>query len=115
MPFFRKISINIYIFFLNLFLFNSILEIPLQPLKVKGIPKYKNISILEPGKKLILKDKIILIEEGDSIVNNDLLFLAKVKIGSSSQIFNLILDTGSNIFWVAQNGCSGTHNIKNFF
>jgi len=111
----KRIYINIYIFLLNLFLFNSILEIPLQPLKVKGIPKYKNISILEPGKKLILKDKIILIEEGDSIVNNDLLFLAQVKIGSSSQIFNLILDTGSNIFWVAQNGCSGTHNIKNFF
>ena len=111
----KRIYINIYIFLLNLFLFNCILEIPLQPLKVKGIPKYKNISILEPGKKLILKDKIILIEEGDSIVNNDLLFLAKVKIGSNSQLFNLILDTGSNIFWVAQNGCSGTHNIKNFF
>ena len=61
----KRIYINIYIFLLNLFLFNSILEIPLQPLKVKGIPKYKNISILEPGKKLILKDKIILFKLPD--------------------------------------------------
>ena len=111
----KRIYINIYIFLLNLFLFNSILEIPLQPLKVKGIPKYKNISILEPGKKLILKDKIILIEEGDSIINNNLLFLTNVKIGTPSQSFNLILDTGSNLFWVAKDGCSGSHEIKNFF
>ena len=112
---FKRIYINIYIFLLNLFLFNSILEIPLQPLKVKGIPKYKNISILEPGKKSILKDKIILIEEGDSIINNNLLFLTNVKIGTPSQSFNLILDTGSNVFWVAKDGCSGSHEIKNFF
>ena len=105
----------IYIFLLNLFLFNCILEIPLQPLKVKGFPKYKNISILEPGKKLLLKDKIILIEEGDSIINNNLLFLTNVKIGTPSQSFNLILDTGSNVFWVAKDGCSGSHEIKNFF
>ena len=111
----KRIYINIYIFLLNLFLFNSILEIPLQPLKVKGIPKYKNISILEPGKKSILKDKIILIEEGDSIINNNLLFLTTVKIGTTSQTFNLILDTGSNVFWVAKDGCSGSHEIKNFF
>ena len=65
MPFFRKISINIYIFFLNLFLFNSILEIPLQPLKVKGIPKYGNLSIFELGNEILLKDQIILIEEGN--------------------------------------------------
>ena len=112
---FKRIYINIYIFFLNLFLFKCILEIPLQPLKVKGFPKYKNISILEPGKKLLLKDKIILIEEGDSIINNNLLFLTTVKIGTTSQSFNLILDTGSNVFWVAKDGCSGSHEIKNFF
>jgi len=112
---FKRIYINIYIFFLNLFLFKCILEIPLQPLKVKGFPKYKNISILEPGKKLLLKDKIILIEEGDSIINNNLLFLTNVKIGTPSQSFNLILDTGSNVFWVAKDGCSGSHEIKNFF
>jgi len=111
----KRIYINIYIYLLNLFLFNCILEIPLQPLKVKGIPKYKNISILEPGKKSILKDKIILIEEGDSIINNNLLFLTTVKIGTTSQSFNLILDTGSNVFWVAKDGCSGSHEIKNFF
>ena len=112
---FKRIYINIYIFFLNLFLFKCILEIPLQPLTVKGFPKYKNISILEPGKKLLLKDKIILIEEGDSIINNNLLFLTNVKIGTPSQSFNLILDTGSNVFWVAKDGCSGSHEIKNFF
>ena len=116
MPFFRKISINIYIFFLNLFLFNSILEIPLQPLKVKGIPKYGNLSIFELGNEILLKDKIILIEEGNSIISDDNLFLANVKIGSNSQSFNLLLDTGSHIFWVAKNGCLGTHStITNFF
>ena len=111
----KRNYINLYIFFLNLFLCNNLLEIPLKPLKIKGIPKYKNISLIEPGKNIIIKNNTILQEEGDSIVNNELLFLANIKIGSQSQGFNLILDTGSNLLWVAKNGCSGRHNITNFF
>ena len=112
---FKRIYINIIIFLSNFFLLNSILEIPLQPLKIKGIPKYKNISLIEPGKKIIIKNNILLQEEGDSIINNELLFLANVKIGSNSQGFNLILDTGSYLLWVARYGCSGSHKISNFF
>ena len=115
MSLFKRIYINIIIFLSNFFLLNSILEIPLQPLKIKGIPKYKNVSLIEPGKKIIIKNNILLQEEGDSIINNELLFLANVKIGSNSQGFNLILDTGSYLLWVARYGCSGSHKISNFF
>ena len=91
---------------------------PLNPIHVKGIPKYKNIQIIDPiqvneGNKSI--NNRFLIEEGNSVIDTNLLFLANVRIGSNKQQFNLILDTGSYIIWVAQKGSIDSVHINNHF
>ena len=99
---FQNIPIYLCLFLINLFYSVSILEIPLQSIKVEGIPKYRNITRFKPGNKIILNNNVFYYEEGDSVVSKDLLFLANIKIGSNHQKFNLVLDTGSSILWVAQ-------------
>jgi len=112
---FQNIPIYLCLFLINLFYSVSILEIPLQSIKVEGIPKYRNITRFKTGNKIILNNNAFYYEEGDSFVSKDLLFLANIKIGSNHQKFNLVLDTGSSILWVAQKGCKGTYAITNFF
>lgn len=77
---------------------NSIIEIPLTSIKVKGVPKYSNFKLIE---SIPIsdenKDKRILIEEGNALIDMNLLFIANLKIGSNKQEFNLVLDTGSYI------------------
>ena len=111
----KNIQIYLYIFLLNFFFSNSILEIPIQTIKVKDVPKYQNISKIKQGQKILINNQVFYYEEGDTVISYDLLFLANIKIGSNSQEFNLILDTGSNLLWVAIQGCSGDHKISNFF
>ena len=111
----NNFSMYLYIFLLKFFFINNLLEIPLETIKVKGIPKYQNISIIEPEQKIITNNQVIFHQEGGSVINNDLLFLANIKIGSNSQKFNLVLDTGSYLLWVAKKGCSGSNRITKFF
>ena len=54
-------------------------------------------------------------KEGNTFLNRDILFIAKIKIGSQKQIFNLLLDTGSSILWVGRNTCGGNNKIINKF
>ena len=110
--------INISVLLLCISFSISIVEIPLNPLHVKGIPKYNNIQIIEPmeineGNKSI--NNRFLIEEGNAVINTNLLFLANIRIGSNKQQFNLILDTGSFIIWVAQKGSIDSIPIFNHF
>ena len=77
---------------------NCLLEIPLTPIEVKGIQKYKNIKIKIPDYSK--NNKTLFIDEGKTLINNNLIFLANIKIGSNNQQFNLVLDTGSFVLWV---------------
>lgn len=92
-----------------------ILEIPLKPLKIQGIPKYKNITVSEPYENYKSSNNYSFYEHGNSYINGNLLFLATIKLGSNKKEFNLLLDTGSPVFWVAKNGVTGKNYITNFF
>ena len=111
----KRTYFSLILVLINYYFTNSILEIPLQGVRIKGVPKYPNITMIESGKKIIINKKVIFYEEGNTITNGNLLFLANVKIGSNSQNFNLVLDTGSNLLWVAEKGCSGENTITNYF
>jgi len=94
---------------------NCVIEIPFNIVNVKGIPKYKNIKILEPNEYPNNSNNTILANEGNGIINRNILFLATVKIGSDNQQFNLILDTGSYIAWVPKVGSADSHTIQRHF
>lgn len=111
----KKSFFFIIFFLLNFFFTNGILEIPLKPIRVKGVPKFPNITKMVSGNRIIVNNSAIFMEEGNSIINNDLIFLANVKIGSDSQNFNLLLDTGSDLFWVAGKDCLGDNIIRRYF
>ena len=112
---FQNIPIYSCLFLINIFYSISILEVPLKTIKVKGIPKYRNITKIESGKQILMNNTVLFYEEGDSVISNDLLFLANIKVGSNHQEFNLVLDTGSSVLWVAQYGCAGENAITHFF
>ena len=97
-----------------------LIEIPLKTVKVKNpIQKYQNIiPKLKPTKEVFnnfsnyLK---IFSESGEYTINNETLFLAPITIGSNSQSFNLILDTGSDVLWVAQTNSKDAGIIKRHY
>ena len=81
---------------------NCLLELPLKPINIKGVPKY-GIKIMEPKEYSridIMNQTIFANNEGKTTLNANILFLANVKIGSNDQSFNLLLDTGSYILWI---------------
>ena len=117
---YSNINKKIYVlFFIILFYLNNcLLEIPLTPVKVKGIPKYGNIKVQEPDENSsinIVNNKIFA-TEGGTTLNANLLFLGNIKVGSSKQSFNLVLDTGSIILWVPIVGSDDqSDSIKNHY
>ena len=71
-----------------------IIEIPIEPIKVKGFTKYPGLNFKGPIKINCTNCKFsnktsILIDQGNSFINDNFLFVAKVKIGSRSQEFNI--------------------------
>ena len=96
---------------------NCLLEIPLKTIKVKGVAKYDiKVKEIEEDYEINNKNKTILAnKEGNVELNGNLLFLANVKIGSKDQSFNLILDTGSYILWVAKVGSTDENKINNHY
>ena len=101
----NNIYFCIYIFLINLSFISCVIEMPLQAIKVKGIPKYQNFTIIEPVSPLIEKNGTFYYQEGNAQINFENLFFASIKIGSNSQPFNLILDTGSSVLWVTHSNC----------
>ena len=102
------------LFYLN----HCVIEIPFKPIKVKGIPKYRNIKLEEPilDTNLTIKfNKSFLSSQGKATLNTNYLFLANIKIGSNSQSFNLVLDTGSYILWVPNKDSVDKYKIKNHY
>ena len=112
----NNIYFFIYIFLINLSFICCVIEIPLQAIKVKGIPKYQNFTIIEPVSPLNEKNGTFYHQEWNAEINSELIFFASIKIGSNSQPFNLLLDTGSNYLWVAKIGCTKcSKKIRRFY
>jgi hypothetical protein len=91
------------------------IEIPLKKVKVEGIPRHRHIKIKKIEYDFEEKKNIILIDEGTAILNANSLFLGTVTIGSNSQKFNLVLDTGSSVAWVAKVGSIDKYEIVRHF
>ena len=94
---------------------DCLLEIPLKPINVKGIQKYSNIIIKEATEFSENYNMNILINEGKTILNTDILFLGNIKIGSNNQSFNLLIDTGSYITWIPKLDSTDTYKINNHY
>ena len=90
-----------------------LIELPISKIKVSNIPKYPdfqpNTEIPEYIRNKIQKNNInykreiknnLLNTSGDLSIISNLLFVVDIKIGSSKQLFSLLLDTGSSITWV---------------
>ena len=90
-----------------------LIELPLSKINSKNIPKYPNFnpdtSIPEyiRNKIIIKKQNFMGINKinmytssGELIIIPNLLFAIDVKLGTSKQLFNLLIDTGSSITWV---------------
>ena len=104
-----------YLMLLSMSFTNCIIEIPLKKVKVEGIPKHRHIKIKKLEDDFEEKKRIMLIDEGSVILNTNSLFLGTVTIGSNNQKFNLVLDTGSSIAWVAKIGSKDKYKINRHF
>ena len=99
--FFNKVPI---INILLLFFFQPIhglIELPLERVNIHWYEKRNNKFINNTNKFYSKSHPIIFMEEGVTKINSQHLFIANIKIGSKSQIFRLIIDTGSSLTWVA--------------
>ena len=112
----KRHCLYLFFVFIVISLTNCIVEIPIQAINVNGGWKYKKTIPEETDEYSIhLKNKTILMSEGNAKLNNNYLFLGTVKIGSQGKSFNLILDTGSYIAWVAKSGSTDEYSITNHF
>ena len=115
----NNISIFCFLFFISscIYLTNCLIEIPFTPIAVKNIPKYKSIQVKEPldfsklNKSNITNITMFYID-GKTMINKNYLFLASITIGSNNQPFNLLLDTGSHVLWVADVDCKESDGTK---
>jgi hypothetical protein len=109
---------KIILFFAYISLVNSIIEIPLKSIQVRGVTKYGKFKIPEPADDFSDENNLdnpSYIEQGNSIINTNELFIATVRIGSRQQPFNLLLDTGSSIAWVPKTGSADRYQKQNHY
>ena len=114
------------IFLLLNFVINSycLIEFPISAIKQKDIPKYQGFI---PDTKIpdYLRNKFIkktppkLInfssDSGEMKIIIHLLFVIDIELGSSKQIFNLLLDTGSSTTWVSKTGSNDLYPITHHY
>lgn len=102
-----------------------LIEIPIKIINLKNVPKYKGIkfnpeipphiqSIINNYNNSLTTPKIFS-ESGDIDLISQYLLTIKIKIGSSNEEFNLILDTGSTITWVPLINSNDLYPIKNHY
>ena len=87
--------------------------------KVKNIfiktSSLSNINIFNSLKKNIFAETPSILSSKIEIVSS-MLFATEIEIGSNSQKFNVILDTGSQVLWVPEiNSTVSNKEIKNFY
>ena len=93
------------------------MEIPLIPIKAKGVSKYKKSTNKDSFSVYPKSFRSLetMYDEASITLNNNYYFLTNIKIGSNDQKFNLLLETGGEILWVAQNGSRDSKKIKNHY
>ena len=111
----KKFIAFLFISFVNLSFISCVIEIPLQSVEIEGIFKYKNITRIEPARPRKKKGNLRFYQTGYDEIDLNLVFLAPIKLGSTSQTFKLLLDTGSSLLWVAKPGVQGTNEITRFY
>lgn len=116
----RILNIFIVLSLSYIWVINSLIEIPLKPIRVKGIPKYNNfilpIEEIDPAETEEEEfEPKLLIEQGNSMVNTNNVFIATVNIGSRKQVFNCLLDTGSSITWVPRKGSVNKYKNAHYY
>ena len=112
-----KNNIHLFLIFSLISFNNCLVEIPIKPKNIKGVPKY-GIKIMEPKEYSwidTMNQTVLANNEGKTKLNENILFLANVKIGSNEQSFNLVLDTGSYILWVPIKGSDDKHRISHHY
>ena len=105
-----------------------LIELPISKIKVSNIPKYPdfqpNTEIPEYIRNKIQKNNInykreiknnLLNTSGDLSIISNLLFVVDIKIGSSKQLFSLLLDTGSSITWVPKINSKDIYKLTNHY
>ena len=124
MNFFKKGSKLFVLSFIFLFSFSSIIhcliEIPVMKIKPSNIPKFPGFN---PDTEIpeYIRDKILkknpniskdiinynklYSSSGKVKVITNILFIIDIKLGSTKQLFNLLVDTGSSITWVPKINC----------
>ena len=91
------------------------MEIPLQTVPVKGVPKYKHLLKEDPDIEKYSDTSFVMKADGQSFYNVNRLFLAPIKIGSNNQPFTLLLDTGSPLIWVPKVGSHDTYTLTHHY
>jgi hypothetical protein len=125
----KPISFLILFLFFNIIpTFLCIIELPIKAINIQTIPKYNNIKldtdiplylekILQKHQNNSMFENNIKIftEAGDAKIIKAFLLAIKIEMGSSNQEFNLILDTGSSITWVAAKNSKDLYKIVHHY
>ena len=113
---FNKIHYIIFVLLSYSTFVNCLIEIPLIPIKAKVL-KYKNITTKESFSVYPKSFRLLetMYDEATITLNNNYYFLSNIKFGSNEQKFNLLLETGGEILWVAQAGSRDSKKIKNHY
>ena len=96
---------------------NCLLKIPFKAIKIKGDSKkipIKNLKPISESEKDFRTLSSIDYDFGLITLNKNYLFLTELEIGTPEQKFNLLLDTLTNILWVARSS-SNAEGIENFY
>ena len=112
-----KTHLIIFIIFSYFFFINCIVEIPLIREKSRRISKYKNITIKKSTFDYQKFFRLPIFNEGGLWLSYDNLFLTFIKIGvplylRDDQFLYQILDTRSQITWVAGPFCQNKYSSK---
>ena len=101
--------LNFHIIFLLIYVTNKsfIYASELKDHKINSIFNNKNLNLRKINSENI-NNKIILNR------TNENLYYFNIEIGTPSQIFSVLLDTGSNFFWINDNRCIDCKSKRKF-
>ena len=119
---------SLFLIFYIILKVHCLIELPISKIKVSNIPKYPdfkpNTEIPEYIRNKIQKNNKnykqetknnLLNTSGDLSIISNLLFVVDIKIGSSKQLFSLLLDTGSSITWVPKINSKDIYKLTNHY